>query len=144
MREHDIEINETYFWKHPVYNHLWCNLQGEIWSSSVKGKKSVFCKDKPIRKLNENRSKFDGNNRYKTCSIGRIKGKIKVKTSHRIIMECILDRILDRKETVNHINHKHRDNRVSNLEVCSLKENIEKYHDFVKFGGEKSNISRCQ
>ena len=144
MREHDIEINETYFWRHPIIKHIWCNLEGEIWTSSIVGKKSVFCEDKPIRKLTENSSKFDGYNRYKTCSIGRIEGKLKVKSSHRIIMECILDRLLDRKETVNHINHKHRDNRVSNFEVCSLKENITKYQDFVKNGGEKSIISRCK
>lgn len=48
---------------------------------------------------------------------------------HRLVMECLIGRLLDREELVHHRNHVRHDNRAENLEVMGRPEHAREHGD---------------
>lgn len=88
------------WYSHPKYKNLSANENG------------VLCKDGKLKLGTWNAGYYSikiGNYTYRT---------------HRLLAECFNNRLLSEGEVVDHINCDSLDNRMCNLKICTMKENM--------------------
>lgn len=90
--------------KHPVYENISTDLSGNIYSKGNLVKGTIT---------------RDGYRQY------QISGKSKL--GHRVVVECILGRVLESFEIINHKNLNRADNSPENLEIGTQGDNIHHY-----------------
>jgi len=100
------EFND--YWPHPTYTNYEANRNGIV--RHIKHKKPVGCQS---------------NGYYKVTVYDN--GKKKNFRSHRFIYECFHGVITD-KRVVDHIKNTKTDNRLDNLQLITLSENLKKDH----------------